>query len=117
MTGARWILGGTAGLVAAFWIAFSIFADGFRRSFGASENAAWKLLVPLAVTVLLAASTLWPAQRALLHVTLVVVLALGVGSLWLMREAPFLATLGVAYSALWVWYYGMALKALSSGQR
>jgi hypothetical protein len=115
MTAARWIVGGIAGLVGALWALLFVFGDTFRRSFGASVNPVWKLLVPLAVIALLVGSTLAPTQRALLHVTLVVVVALGAGSVWLMRETPFVGTLGLAYCALWVWYYSMAIKALGSG--
>jgi hypothetical protein len=115
MTFARWIIGATAGTVAALWFALFVFGDNFRRSFGASPSAPWKLFVPLAVAALLTASAVWPAQRSLLHVTLVVVLLLAVLCLWIMREAPFVATFGLAYGALWVWYYWTSLKALSSG--
>jgi hypothetical protein len=106
----RWILGTLAGAGAVGYLALVLLADGFRRSFGASPNAAWKVVVPLAVCALLCASVLLPGQRALLHVTLVVVMALLAGSLWLFREAPLVSLGGMCYAVTWLLYYLQAIR-------
>jgi phosphatidylglycerophosphate synthase len=92
-------------LVALSWIALLTMANGFRRSFGASENAAWKLVLPVAVLTLLLASLLAPNHRWLLHVSAVVVVALVAGCSWLWRESPAMSVLGLSYCALWFVFY------------
>jgi hypothetical protein len=100
----RWILGGIAASVGVGYVALVLFADGFRRSFGASSNALMTLFVPPAVCVLLVASILLPGQRLLLQLTLVVVVALLAGSLWLFREAPLISAAGMCYAVAWLLY-------------
>jgi hypothetical protein len=110
MTLARWLVGGIAGVIGVLWIALAILGDSFRRSFGASPTAAWKFVVPLAVMVVLIVSAMIPSNRTFLHVTLVVVVALVLLLLWIARETPLTTAMGLAYCALWVWYYWMATR-------
>lgn len=109
MNALRWILGIVTGLTAGGWIVLGIWANGFRRSFGASENAAWKIVVPLLVMIALLASLLAPTQRGLMHTVAVAVVLLVVGCLWLVQKAPFLSLMGLIYFGLWLTYYWQAV--------
>jgi hypothetical protein len=106
----RWGLGGIAATVGVGYVALVLFADGFRRSFGASPNGVVTLVVPLAVCALLVASVLLPGQRLLLQITLVVVVALLAGSLWLFREAPWVSVAGMCYAVTWLLYCQAQLR-------
>jgi hypothetical protein len=105
LTSLRWTIGIVTTLVTIAWIAFSALAGGFRRSFGASENSPLLSIVVIAAAALIVSSVIWPERRMLLHVTAVAMLALSVGCLYLTREAPFVATLGLMYAGLWLLYY------------
>lgn len=94
----RWITGGASALFLVLYVSFFLFANSFRRSFGASPNAAWKLIVPLAVAVLVLLAALFPAQRWLLYLTILAAAITGIASLTIIRQAPFVSLLGVAYS-------------------
>lgn len=62
MTPVRWIVAAVALLAGAGWLLLLTLANGFRRSFGASENGPFVTLLPLlaALAVLLAATApLW----------------------------------------------------------
>lgn len=70
MTPLRWVMAGLAALAGAGWLFLILLANGFRRSFGASENGLLVVVGPLlvALAVLLAAlAPLWrggpPAGR------------------------------------------------------
>lgn len=101
----RYVLGGIAGALAIVFVAFFIFADSFRRSFGASPNAPWKLVVPLAVMILVAAATLLSPNRVLLHLAAVAILATAIGCVMILRQGPFISSLGLLYCACWLWYF------------
>lgn len=106
----RALLGGIAGVLAVVWVGFFLFANSFRRSFGASPNAVWKGIVPLAVMLLVLAATLLPQHRALLHLTTVAMAATAIGCVVIMREAPFLASLGLLYACGWFYFYWTATR-------
>jgi hypothetical protein len=106
----RMLLGGISGLLAVGYIAFFLWADGFRRSWGASPNAPWKLFVPLAVMLLITASTIFPGNRILLHLTAIAVAATAVGCIVILREAPVMASLGLLYCVAWGWFYWAARR-------
>ena len=110
MLGLRWTLGVIAALVAAGWLALSIVAGGFRRSFGASDQPAWMVLLPLVVSALLIVSVLWPDRRGLLHVVALVMLATIVGCVVIARDAAFLALLGILYASAWLSFYNRVLR-------
>ena len=101
----RWTIGIITTLLAAAWIALDVIGSGFRRSFGASATAPLLSIGPMIVALLVIASVAWPERRVLLHVVAVVMLALCIGCLFLARETVFVATLGLAYAALWFLYY------------
>jgi hypothetical protein len=106
----RYFLGGTSGLLAVLFLGFFLFADRFRRSFGASPNEPWKLMVPLAVMLLITASTMLPGNRILLHLTALAVAGTALGCVVILRQAPILALLGLAYCAAWASFYWSNVK-------
>lgn len=106
----RWALGVIAGTVTVAWVGFSFFANSFRRSFGASPNAPWKILVPLLVMLLATGSAIFPGNRLLLHLAAVGIVAMVIGCLAILRVAPILALLGLTYGTAWVAFYLSALR-------
>lgn len=117
MNSLRWFLVACTALLAIGFIALLIFADGFRRSFGASDNGPWIVALPLTAMFLFLASLVFPGQRALLHLAAVVALVLAGGSVWLLHESGFMGTMGLLYAGLWLaWYWQVAWQqiALSS---
>lgn len=102
----RWLLVvGTASAMIGF-IALLIVADGFRRSFGASENGPLVAILPLIAMLLFLGALLWPEQRALRHAAAVMALILVGLSIWVFRESVFVGSLGLIYSGLWgLWYW------------
>ena len=110
MLGLRWTLGIVTVLVSAMLLAIAIVGGGFRRSFGAADNPLPTALA-LGTSALVLASLVWPAQRLLLHVVAVLMVAIVVGSLLLMREALVTAMLGVVFAAAWLSFYFRLLRA------
>lgn len=109
MSTLRWALAAVTAVVAVGFLALLTWADGFRRSFGASANGPLIAGAPLGVMLLVLASLLWPGSRALLHVAAAAVLALAVSSVWLLRESPSLGCAGLVFSGLWsLWYWHTA---------
>jgi multisubunit Na+/H+ antiporter MnhG subunit len=106
----RWILGLTTGVTTAGFFALVIFGDGFRRSFGASENGSLKVGVIILVLAALIASLVAPNQRLLMHGVAILVILLLTGSAWVCRESAFVGTTGLAYCALWFGYYWQAVS-------
>lgn len=92
--------------------ALLFFGDGFRRSFGASENGALKVIVTLVVQGALLASLALPSQRWLLHAVAVIVIALLAASIWVFRQSAFVGITGVGYCGLWLGYYFQALSGV-----
>ena len=109
MQALRWTLGIITALASAGFLALVVFGDGFRRSYGASENGALKVGVSLVVQAALLASIVAPGQRMLLHGVAVVVALLIAGCLWIYRESAFAGTTGLAYCGMWVGYYWQAV--------
>ena len=109
MNGLRWFLGTVAAVFILGFFALVTIAGSFRRSFGASDTAAWMTVTPIAIALLCLASVSWPDRRTLLHVTAVGVALLLVGCVLLVRDAPFVATLGAAYSCSWLLFYHRAV--------
>ena len=107
----RWILGGGAALVGAGFVVLFVLAERFRESFGASGNGPLKLVVPLLVLGLVLGSVLRPESRALLHVTAVAAVLALVGALWVVRDAPFVGTVGALYFGAWLLFYYLTLQA------
>jgi hypothetical protein len=110
MLGLRWTLGIVTALVTLMIVAIAVVGGGFRRSFGASDNPIPTALT-LVVSALVLASLVWPEQRVLMHVVAVLMVALVVGSLFLVRETLVTAMFGVAYAAAWLSLYYRLLRA------
>lgn len=111
MNALRWILAAVTALVALGFVALLVWAEGFRRSFGASAHGPVVAGAPLAVMAVVLASLLWPEQRALLHVAALVVLAVAALCVWLLRESVFLGTTGLLFGILWAAWYRHAAWA------
>jgi hypothetical protein len=112
MNALRWLLVASTAIVTIGFVVLLVAADGFRRSFGASENGPLIAGVPLAVMLLFLASLLLPGQRILLHVAAAVALALAGCSVWVLRESVFVGTMGLLYSGLWwTWYWSAAWRS------
>lgn len=101
----RWILGSaTVLLTLGFW-SLLLIGDGFRRSFGASENSGWKVAVAVVIQIALVGSIAFPTHRAMMHASAAVILAVAVSCLWVLRESAFVGTSSLAFCALWTAYY------------
>src|SRR3954463_14636966 len=109
MQSLRWTLGIITALATAGFLALVVFGDGFRRSYGASENGTLKVGISLVVQAALLASIVAPAQRVLLHTVAIIVALLIAGCLWIYRESAFAGTTGLAYCGMWVGYYWQAV--------
>lgn len=108
MNALRWVLLLGTALVAVGFVALLVLADGFRRSFGASENGPWILALPLTAMFIFATSLAFPGQRALLHMAALLALALAVGSVWILHESGFIGTLGILYAGSWLaWFWSI----------
>lgn len=104
----RWVLLLGTALVAVGFVALLVLADGFRRSFGASQNGPWILALPLTAMFIFAMSLAFPGQRAMLHLAALLALALAVGSVWILNESGFIGTLGLLYAGLWLaWFWSI----------
>ncbi len=109
MQALRWTLGTLTAFGTAGFVALVLFGDGFRRSYGASENGSLKVWVTLIVQGALLASIAAPNQRLLLHGVAVIVVALIACCLRVYRESVFVGTSGLAYCGLWLGYYWQAI--------
>lgn len=105
----RWILGITTVIITAGFWALICFGDGFRRSFGASENSEWKTGITLVVQIALLASIAFPGEKMVMHICAAVVLALAAGSVWVMRESAFVGVTGLTFCGMWIGYYCQAV--------
>ena len=86
--------------------------DGFRRSFGASENGALKVSVTWVVQAALLASLALPSQVWLMHLVAIIVIGLLAASFWVFRQSSFVGITGVGYCGLWLGYYCQALSGI-----
>ena len=105
MNALRWSLVVVTGLVGVAWVLLVVWADSFRRSFGASPNAAATLVLPVVVLALILASLLLPEVRWLQHVVAALAAAVAVGCIVLMAETAVMGSLGLAYIMLWLLHY------------
>jgi hypothetical protein len=110
MTQLRWILGLLGGLFTVGWLVIIVLANSFRGSFGASENALWKVVAPPAIALVLTAALIWPERRLLLHTGAIMAAAVLIGSLLLARTTVFTATLGCLYAGSWLLFYYHSLR-------
>jgi hypothetical protein len=102
----RWILGLTLVLVGGGYLALLVFSNGFRRSFGASENNQFLAILPLVALGVLLAAVVWPANRMLLHVGALTAAGFVGLCVWQMiSESATILWLGILYLVLWLVFY------------
>lgn len=97
----RWFLLVCTALALVGFIALLTIADGFRRSFGASEHGPLLVILPLAVALVFLGALVWPEPKALRHIAAVMALILAGLSLRVFQESAFIGSLGLVYSGLW----------------
>ena len=105
----RWILAAATAINLAGFVGLLLMADRFRQSFGASRIGLSKAGLPILAMGLLLGSLLAPGQRVLLHFCAILSATIGLGGLWLLREAPFLGAGLFGYAVFWLLYYWLAL--------
>ena len=116
MNALRWFLAvSTASAMIGFIVLLTL-ADGFRRSFGASENGPWVAILPLVMALLFLGALVWPEPKALRHVAAITALILAGLSIWVFRESAFVGSLGLIYSGLWGFWYWQAVWQAGNGQ-
>ena len=109
MMALRWSLGTIAAVCGAGWVLLALWAEGFRRSFGASGVGTLKLVVPPAVLALVLATVLMPSNRWLLHACAVVFALVAAGLVFVLRESLFVGIVGLAFFAAWFVFWWRAL--------
>jgi hypothetical protein len=105
MQALRWSLGVVSLLAGIGWLALGVLGNSFRGSFGASPVDLVTRVGPVIVMALVLASVLMPGNKALLHVTAVIVAAACVGGVMVLRESVFVGTTCLAYGAAWFVFY------------
>ena len=115
MTALRWTLIVVTALLATGWVLLIVWADGFRRSFGASPNAATTLILPVIVMAMILVSLFLPDQKWLQHMVAIAAIAVVAGCFMLMSETVLMAMLGLIYMGLWLLHYWHTVWRVSSG--
>jgi hypothetical protein len=103
----RWTLGVISVLFGSGFVALFVVSNGFRRSFGASENNPLLVILPLAAVGFLFAALVWPMNKPLLHAGAVAAVALVAFCIWqIISEAATVLWFALIYLALWFVFYG-----------
>lgn len=106
----RWCLGLVAGLLGGGFLVLFFVSNGFRRSFGASENNPLVAVLPLAAIGLLVAGVIAPGSRLLLHLAALAALGLVGFCVWqLIKEAATVMWFALLYLTAWLVFYGITL--------
>lgn len=114
MNALRWTLGLNTAFFGGGYLFLFLVSNGFRRSFGASEDNPLLMILPLAATALLLGSVLFPAQKALLHiaaVTAVALVAFCIGAL--IKESATVMWFALLYFAAWFIFYWLTAWRVS----
>lgn len=102
----RWVLIIATAATLIGFIALLMMADGFRRSFGASEHGPLFAVLPILMGLVLLCALILTEPQVLRHVAAVMALILAGLSIWVFRETAFIGSLGLIYSGLWgLWYW------------
>lgn len=102
----RWILGIVITLLCGGFLFLFMVSNGFRRSFGASENNPLAAILPLIAAAILCGGVVFPTQTILLHAGAVASLGLVGFCVWqLYYEAATVMWYGLFYLALWLFFY------------
>lgn len=101
----RWILGISTGGFAIGW-AFLVIAGSDVRGTLRARGTVWmRSAIPIVVAILFLAALIWPGGELLMHASAVLAVGLLALSLFLAREAVFVAVLGVVYCLGWLVFY------------
>ena len=114
MAALRWTLIVVTALAGAGWILLALWADSFRRSFGASSVDAVTAVLPLVFLALILAALLLPEMKWLQHLAAVSVATVAVACVVLMAETVFVGTVGLLYTGLWLLYYWHSVWAVAA---
>jgi hypothetical protein len=83
-----------------------MFSNGFRRSFGSSENGILFVILPLAAMATLLAPLVLPSNRMLLHIGAITAVAMIGLCLWqIISDSAIVLWFGILYLVLWLWFY------------
>jgi hypothetical protein len=105
MAALRWTLIVVTALTGVGWVLLALWADSFRRSFGASPADALVVVLPIAFLALILAALLLPDVKWLQHVTAAAAAAVAVGCILIMGETVFVGSVGLVYIGLWFLHY------------
>lgn len=106
MTTLRWILGMIAVLFVGGFVFLVLVANGFRKSFGASEYSPMFIALPVIGMLLLLGGVAFPFSKPLLHTAAVAAVGLVCFCLWqIFREGDAPLWFAIAYLAAWFVYY------------
>lgn len=111
MAALRWALIVVTALAGAGWILLAVWADSFRRSFGASPAAAATVVLPAAFLALILAALLLPEVRWLQHLAAVSAASAAVACVIVMGETVFVGSVGLLYIGLWFVCYWQSVWA------
>lgn len=102
----RWILGLIALVLGGGCSVLVIVSNGFRRSFGASENNPLLMILPFVAMGLLFTSLIWPSHRWLLHAAALAAVGLAGFCVWQMvSEAATSLGFAIVYLLAWFVFY------------
>jgi hypothetical protein len=102
----RWLLGLTTAALSGGYLFLFLVSNGFRRSFGASENNPLLAILPLTAAVILLASVVTPGTKILLHVAAIMAIALVGFCIWqLVKESAVVMWFALMWLAAWFCFY------------
>lgn len=105
----RWVLGSITLLFGSGFVLLMIIGNGFRKSFGASENSLLSFLPAALAFILLFASIVCPTHRPLLHTAAIAAVGLVAYCFWLIvKEGDAPVSLALIYFTAWFSYYWLA---------
>jgi hypothetical protein len=112
MIALRWTLILVTALTGAGWILLALWADSFRRSFGASPTAALTVVLPAAFLALMLAALLLPEVRWLQHVAAAAAVVAAVACGFFLAESVFVGSVGLVYIGLWLLHYWHGVQGM-----
>jgi hypothetical protein len=105
----RWTLGVIAVLFSGGFVILVLMANGFRKSFGASESGPLFIALPVIGMLLLLGGIMFPFSKPLLHIAAVAAVGLVGFCLWqIFSESAVPLWFAIAYLIAWFVYYWLA---------
>lgn len=109
MQALRWTLCCITALFGGGFLTLVMFANGFRKSFGASANGLLVTVLPVVALACMFAALLWPGNRPLLHIGAAAAAGLLGVCVWQMiTESATILWLVIIYLAAWFVFYNWA---------